>query len=61
MDQAAYILKLERRIRNQRTRLRWWDEQFNSRVQSRWARVYLRWRSRNRARYVNVNHREGRR
>lgn len=53
-DKDAYILLLERRIRNQRARLRELEGFKYEHLRSIWARVYLDWRHKNRAQYAKT-------
>jgi len=54
MDKDAYILLLERRVHNQRVRLRELEKFKYEHLRSIWARLYLDWRRKNRARYIGV-------
>lgn len=50
MNDKDLIKKLERRIHNQRVRLRWWETLFHDHVNARWRGIYLTQRSENRKR-----------
>lgn len=54
MDKDAYIKLLERRVHNQRVRLRELEGFKYQQLRSIWARLYFDWRRKNRALYARI-------